>query len=111
VSALGVEEQRVNVIGDFVDRPSGLGDAYRVETKIVTWESNDVLKVPLSALFRCEQDWCVFAVKENKAQRRSIKITHRSDSEAEIQQGLTTGEKVILHPNEQITSGKQVISR
>jgi HlyD family secretion protein len=111
VSALGVEEQRVNVIGDFVDRPSGLGDAYRVETKIVTWESNDVRKVPLSALFRCEQDWCVFAVKENQAQRRSIKITHRSDSEAEIQQGLTTGEKVILHPSEQITSGKQVLSR
>jgi HlyD family secretion protein len=54
VSALGVEEQRVNAIGDFIDLPKSFGDAYRVEAKIITWEGKNVLKVPLSALFRCD---------------------------------------------------------
>jgi HlyD family secretion protein len=111
VSALGVEEQRVNVIGDFVDIPTSLGDAYRVEAKIVIWEGKNVLKLPLSALFRCNQGWCVFVVKENRAQRRLVEVGHRSDFEAEIQQGLTAGEVIVLHPNEQVTQGKPVRSR
>lgn len=108
VSALGVEEQRVNVIGDFVDVPTSLGDAYRVETTIVTWEGKDVLKVPLSALFRCNQGWCVFVVNNQRAWQKSVVVNHRSNFEAEIQQGLTAGEKVILHPNEQINDGKSI---
>jgi HlyD family secretion protein len=108
VSALGVEEQRVNAIGDFIDLPKSFGDAYRVEAKIITWEGKNVLKVPLSALFRCDRGWCVFAVKGDRAQRRSVSIGHRSNFEAEIQTGLTTDEVVILHPNEQINDGTQV---
>jgi HlyD family secretion protein len=111
ISALGVEEQRVNVIGEFVDVPIAMGDAYRVETKIVIWEGQAVLKVPLSALFRCDQSWCVFGVQGGRALRRSVELNHRSNFEAEIQTGLTAGEVVILHPNEQIESGKAVRSR
>jgi HlyD family secretion protein len=111
VSALGVEEQRVNVIGDFVDEPASLGDAYRVETKIVTWEGRDVLKVPLSALFRCDQSWCVFVVRDNQAQRRGVTIGHRSNFEAEVQAGLSQGEVVILHPTEQVNAGQRVSLR
>lgn len=108
VSALGVEEQRVNVIGDFVDSSRSFGDAYRVEVKIVTWEGKDVLKVPLSALFRCDRSWCVFTVKDGKAHRRSVEIGQRSDFEAEVRRGLTSGEEVIFHPTEQIDEGKRV---
>lgn len=108
VSALGVEEQRVNVIGDFVDVPAMYGDAYRVETKIVIWAGKDVLKVPLSALFRCRENWCVFTVKNDRAQRRSVTVNHRSNFEAEIEKGLTAGEVVILHPTERVSERKQV---
>ncbi len=111
VSALGVEEQRVNAIGDFIDLPKSFGDAYRVEAKIITWEGKNVLKVPLSGLFRCDRGWCVFAVKGDRAQRRSVSIGHRSNFEAEIQTGLATDEVVILHPNEQINDGTQVSTR
>jgi HlyD family secretion protein len=111
ISALGVEEQRVNVIGDFVNRPTSFGDAYRVEAKIVIWEDKNVLQVPLSALFRCDQGWCVFVVEENRAQRRSVQVAHRGDLAAEILQGITAGEVVILHPNEQITPGIAVRTR
>jgi HlyD family secretion protein len=108
ISALGVEEQRVNAIGDFIDSPGSFGDAYRVDVQIVVWESHNVLKVPLSSLFRCGQSWCTFVVKEGKASRRPVEVGHRSDFEAEIRQGLKPGEVVILHPNEQIENGTRV---
>ncbi|MGB5961171.1 MAG: HlyD family efflux transporter periplasmic adaptor subunit [Coleofasciculaceae cyanobacterium] len=112
VSALGVEEQRVNVIADFVNPPKSIGDAYRVEARIVTWQGKDVLKVPMSALFRCnEKAWCTFVDKDGKAQRRQIVITQRNDLEAAVKQGLTVGERVILHPTEQVTDGQSIRDR
>ncbi|NJN11202.1 MAG: HlyD family efflux transporter periplasmic adaptor subunit [Richelia sp. RM2_1_2] len=112
VSALGVEEQRVNVIADFVDPPQSIGDGYRVEARIVTWFGKDVLKVPMSALFRCnEQAWCTFVEKDGKAQQRQIVISHRNDLSAAVEQGLTVGERVILHPTDQVTDGKSIRDR
>jgi HlyD family secretion protein len=112
VSALGVEEQRVNIIGDFVDSSASFGDAYRVEVRIIVWEGKDVLKAPLSALFRCQQsDWCAFVVENGRAIRRQVAIAHRNDLEAEIRQGLQEGETVILHPTEQIDAGSRVTFR
>ncbi len=111
ISALGVEEQRVNVIGDFVDSPGSLGDAYRVDVQIIVWEGKNVLQVPLSALFRCNQAWCTFVVKDGKAERHQIQVGHRSDFDAEIPQGLQVGEQVILHPTEQIDAGSPVKQR
>ena len=76
VSALGVDEQRVNVIADFTQPYISLGDGYRVEARIVVWENKDVLKVPLSALFRCgDKAWCTFVTEQGKAQRRQVSIT------------------------------------
>lgn len=108
ISALGVEEQRVNVIGDFIDPPSTLGDAYRIETRIVVWQSPNTLKIPLSALFRCEQNWCVFGVKQHRAVQRQVKVGERSDRFAQVLHGLTRGEPVILHPTEQIEEGSRI---
>ena len=116
VSALGVEEQRVNVIADFVDPEIYLGDRYRVETRIVVWSRENVLVIPLSALFRCESGnnrhlsdtWCTFVVEKNEAQKRQLKVSQRSNFEAVIQEGLREKEIVILHPTEQIKSGTTV---
>lgn len=108
VSALGVEEQRVNVIGNFIDSPHAFGDAYRVDAKIVIWEGKDILKVPLSALFRCDKSWCVFVVKDGRADRHLVTVGQRSDLEVEIRQGLQPGDVVILHPSEQINDNSRV---
>jgi HlyD family secretion protein len=111
VSALGVEEQRVNAIGDFVDAHR-LGDAYRVDVQIAIWQGKDVLQVPLSALFRCNRtNWCTFVVKNGKAQQQQVSIGQRSDLAAEIRQGVKQGDAVILHPTEQIRSGDRVSPR
>ncbi len=111
VSALGIEEQRANVIADFVDAPAGLGDGYRVDARIVIWESASVLKVPASALFRNGQQWSAFAIENGRARLLPVEAGHRSSSEAEILKGLDAGMTVILHPPNDLKDGARVIRR
>jgi HlyD family secretion protein len=108
VSALGIEEQRVNIIVDFIDPPAALGDGYRVLARIVTWSKEEVLKIPISALFRQGENWCVFVVEQGKARRRTVTVGHRNQTEAEILGGLTKGETVVLHPSNQLDDGMRV---
>ncbi len=108
VSALGVEEQRVNVIGDFVDPPGALGDRYRVEVRIVVWEGSGVLQVPASALFRRGDGWSVFVVEGERARQRDVQVGHRTAFDAEIVHGLKDGEVVVRHPSDRIAEGVRV---
>ena len=107
-SALGVEEQRVNVIADFIDSPGPLGDAYRVEARIVVWQAASVLRVPISALFRCDEEWCVYVVESARARQRRIDIGQRNDLSAEVRQGVQAGEIVIRHPSGRVSEGVRV---
>ena len=111
VSALGIEEQRTNVVADFVDPPGPLGDGYRVEARIIIWEAEKVLKVPSSALFRQGDGWSVFVVENGKAIRRQVEIGHRSQFEAEVLSGIDEGVAVIVHPTNQIGEGAKVEKR
>ena len=108
VSALGVEEQRVNVIGDFVDPPGAIGDRYRVEVRIVVWEERDVLQVPTSALFRHGDAWSVFVIEDGRARQRDVRVGHQSTFAAEVMGGLPEGDAVIRNPSDRITDGVRV---
>ena len=108
VSALGVEEQRVNVIVELDDAPSGLGSGYSVTASVVVWSGDDILTVPTSALFRRRGAWQVFAVREGVAELREVEIGHRSVEKAEVLSGLAEGETVILFPTDQIEGGVKV---
>jgi HlyD family secretion protein len=105
ISALGVEEQRVNVIVDFTDplekRPT-LGDAFRVEGRIVVWENDDVIRLPVGALFREGDDWAVFVVAGRRAKLQRVKIGQRNDLEADVTSGLAAGARVIVHPSDRV---------
>lgn len=103
ISALGVEEQRVNVVMDFVDPPGRLGDGYRVDVRIIVWEANDVLMVPASALFRRSEGWSVFTIENGRARTRDVELGHHNAQQAEILKGLPEGTEVILHPGNQLT--------
>jgi HlyD family secretion protein len=108
ISALGVEEKRTNVVADFLDAPRVLGDGYRVNAHIVVWAAEAVVKAPASALFRCAEAWCAFAVENGRARRRLVTIGHRNAQEAEVLEGLAVGEAVIRHPANQIDEGARV---
>ncbi len=111
ISALGVEEQRVNIIADLLDNPLKLGDNYRLDTRIIVWQAADVLKVNSSALFREGEKWKVFVNESETARLRETQIEHQTASETEIISGLSEGESVILHPSNQITDGTSVKSK
>lgn len=114
ISALGIEEQRVNVIVDFTDSAEtwqGLGHGYRVDAHILDWRGEDVLKLPLGALFRDGESWAVFVAEDGVAKLRHIEIDHGNGREAEVLEGLETGATVILHPGDRISDGVRVLSR
>lgn len=111
VSALGVEEQRVNIIADFVDPPqarAALGDAYRVEARIVIWSGDDVPRVPTAALFRDNGEWAVFVVQQNAARLRRVRIGMQTALLAQVLEGLNVDEEVILHPSDKVSEGVRV---
>ncbi len=108
VSALGVEEKRTNVILDFVDPPGRLGDGFRVTGRIVLWSSPRTLVAPLSSSFRCGADWCVFVADGARARQRRVVIGHRNPSEVEISSGLRAGDRVILHPPNDLADGARI---
>jgi HlyD family secretion protein len=114
ISALGVEEQRVNAIIDFVDRPGkrpNIGDGYRVEVRIVVSSRENVLKVPASSLFRHENDWAVYVVDNDRAVMRIVQIGERNGLEAEVTGGLSGGERIIVYPSDAVTEGVEVRAR
>jgi HlyD family secretion protein len=108
ISALGVEEQRVNVIGDLKSPHAALGDGYRLEARIVTWHATDVLRVPSAALYRCGDGWCVFAVKQARAREYKVRVAHIGEDSAQVLTGLAAGEQVIVHPSDKIVDGVAV---
>jgi HlyD family secretion protein len=103
ISSLGVEEQRVNVVVDIEEPPENretLGDAFRVDARIIYWQS-----VPSSALLRVSEGWAVYRIEGNRALRTPIQIGHRNPRWTEVLEGLSAGQQVIEYPSDKISSG------
>ncbi len=111
VSALGVEEQRVNVIVA-IDDPqlaaTQLGDRYRVEVRVVVWEDADVVTVPIGSLVRDGEGWFVFAIRDGRAVRTAVEIGQRNATEAQVLKGLAAGAVVVAFPGSGLTDGARV---
>ena len=111
VSALGVEEQRVNVVADLLTPPDqrrSVGDNFRVEARIIVWEARDALKVPAGALFRKGEQWAAFVVADGRARLRIVKAGRSSGTETQVLEGLKEGEEVILYPGSRVRDGQRV---
>ena len=114
ISALGIEEQRVRTTVDFVDPPkawSRLGHDYRVIVHIPIWSASDAITVPVAALFRKDENWAVFAVKDGRAHLTAVEIGQRNNRIAEVISGLSAGDQVVLHPSDRVQEGVAVSER
>jgi HlyD family secretion protein len=114
VSALGVEEQRVNVVIDITDPHDvwmSLGDGYRVETSIVVWSEDDVLRVPASAVFRHGEGWAVYRADGGVAALTPIETGRRNGLAVQVLEGLEAGDRVIVHPSDRVTDGVEIEPR
>ena len=110
ISALGVEEQRVNVICDPVDAPPMLGDQFRVDVRVILW-SGTALKVPATALFTTADQWNVFVLRDGRARLQRVGAGSMSDTEVEITAGLRQNDTILVHPSDQIRDGVRVSAR
>ena len=108
VSALGIDEQRVEVIlalaGDDTDHKL-LGHGFRVIARIVTWRGEEVLSIPVGALFRDGSDWATFVIRDGRARLQILQIGERNEAFAQVLSGLENGDRVILHPDDRIADG------
>jgi HlyD family secretion protein len=114
LSALGVEEQRVNVIIDLDEPPArwaALGDGYRIEARIVVWHSASELQIPSSALFRDGSAWAVFVSRGGRAALRRVEVGRRSGLRAQITSGLADSDVIILHPGDAVADGVAIARR
>jgi HlyD family secretion protein len=111
ISALGVEEQRVYIVADFTDplekRPT-LGDSYRVEARIVTWENASALRAPAGALFQREGVWQTFVVDGSRARLQTVHAGRSNGIETEITEGLHEGNSVVVYPGDKVSDGTRV---
>jgi HlyD family secretion protein len=114
VSALGIEEQRVNVVLDLTDpreKWSTLGHAYRVDVHVVVWESESAVTVPLTALFRRDDAWALFVADDGVARLRAVEPGRRAGLDVEILEGVTEGEAVVLNPGDGVEDGTRIRAR
>ncbi len=113
-SALGVEEQRVNVIIDLLEPPEQrptLGDAFRVEAEITLWQTPEALRIPTSALFRSGQTWATFIVRDGTAELRQLEIGAMNEAFAEVLSGVEEGDTVIEYPGDRIEPSVAIVPR
>ncbi|MGJ8595919.1 efflux RND transporter periplasmic adaptor subunit [Sulfitobacter sp.] len=114
ISALGIEEQRVDAYFG-LDSASGarpnLGDGFSVFLRIVEWRAEEALQIPLSATFRNGSGWAVFVALEGIAEKRSVTLGRRNDRMVEVLQGLELSEQVVTHPSDAIAAGVALVDR
>ena len=115
ISALGVEEQRVNVIVDPDSVPSDVGDGFRVEASIIIWSSPSTPVVPRSALLQANGgrtgEWMAFVVRSGRAERRTVRVGHLGGVGAEVLGGIAPGDVVVIFPSDQVVPGVRVKPR
>lgn len=114
ISALGVEEQRVNVVIDLIspaEKWQSLGDGYRVDARIVVASLDNAVKVPIGALFREGEQWAVFTVVDGRAAKRAVQLAQRGGMAAVVSRGLAPGDKTIIHPGDAVRDGERVRTR
>jgi HlyD family secretion protein len=113
-SALGVDEQRVNVIVAVMnphEQWASLGDGYRVEARLVLWQGDQVVQVPSGAIFRRGDGWAAFRVRNSVASLVTVQLGHRGETQVEITAGLAPGDQVVIHPGDRVHDGVRVKPR
>ncbi|MBC2834589.1 efflux RND transporter periplasmic adaptor subunit [Paragemmobacter straminiformis] len=109
VSALGIEEQRVEVRLSLREAPPpALGHGFGVTARITVGQAKGIVTVPIAALFRLGGDWAVYTAEGGRAALHRVSLGLRNDDLAEVRDGLGEGDRVILHPADAISEGARI---
>jgi HlyD family secretion protein len=108
VSPLGVEEQRVNVVGRFDEPPLGVGDRFEVDVRVVTWQRDRALSLPVTSLVPVDTSWGVYVVSGGRVRLRPVRIGRRGSTAAEVLDGVVAGDSIVAYPDERLRVGARV---
>jgi HlyD family secretion protein len=108
VSALGLEEQRVPIVLDFLSDPPGFGNDFHVRVSIVVWTGSDVLTVPSTALFRVGDEWGLFVIRDSRARLTRVAAGHSDGERTVIERGVNEGDEVVIQPSDTLADGARV---
>lgn len=108
VSALGIEEQRVNAVLDLTEPEPLLGHGYRVFARLAIWQTENALQVPIASLFRTNGNWTVFKLDGDRVALTEVEIGRLNNEMAEVQAGLSAGDRVVVHPNDTLGDGSLI---
>ncbi|MCR9078477.1 MAG: efflux RND transporter periplasmic adaptor subunit [Hyphomonadaceae bacterium] len=111
ISALGIEEQRTNVIVRFDKTMPGLGHGFRVRADIVLWDDEQVLRLPMSTVFKSAEGWTVYRVENGRAKQRVVQLGRMNGQLAEVIAGVSEDDTLILHPSSSLFDGVRVKAR
>jgi HlyD family secretion protein len=113
VSALGIEEQRANVVLRFAAPPPAPLRAhdFRVDARVVVAESQGALRVPLGALFRRDGGWAVYRERGGRAEAVPVQVGIQDATHREVSAGLAEGERVVLFPSAEVQPGARLRPR
>jgi HlyD family secretion protein len=111
ISALGVEEQRVNVLATVPANVAHVGDRYHVDARVTVWETVRALRVPAAALMHDGDRWFAYVLEDGRARRRTVQAGERGEDLVEVRSGLKAGERVVLYPGDRLTDGAAVRTR
>lgn len=114
ISALGIEEQRVNAVFDLTSAPTehtDLGDGFSVFLRIIEWEAEDALQIPLSATFRNADGWAAFVIENGVAHQRGVSLGRSAARRVQVLGGLAAKEVVVTHPSDDLKDGSRVVQR
>ena len=98
---------RLRLVGQEADW-QGLGHGFRVIARISLWRGEDVLTLPVGALFRDGSDWATYVVAGNRVALRRIELGERNETFAQVLGGLSAGDRVVLHPSDLVADGVKV---
>lgn len=114
VSALGVEEQRVNTVIDITSPPESwraLGDGFKVDVRVLVQVVENAVMVPVSALFPVGTRSALFIVDAGRIRQQEVEVAARNGVQAWIRTGLQPGTKVVVYPDSALRDGDRVRSR
>lgn len=114
VSVLGIEEQRIDVVIDFIQStalPQSLGHGFRVETAILQWKGDGIVQAPISALFRSRGSWAAYLVVDGRTRLTKLEVGHMNGDVAEVLSGLKPGARVVVHPGDRVSDGIAITPR
>lgn len=111
VSALGVEERRVDVWLDPAEPMPGAGHGFQVEARVEIARVEGVVRVPVESLVRDGEGWRAWRIDAGRVNAVPVTVGLTDGRWREVRSGLAAGDVIVAAPSRQLAEGLRVSTR